>query len=107
VKRLLSSLLVVVLVLMCSSCGNVFVRGAILTSTVNGVVSLVQLSNVPGNGGTTVLITFVTFLQTGTSSTIGFCGDQRSQFPLNQLVQTQFQSGQPCSSLVVVIVIRN
>jgi hypothetical protein len=103
VKRLLSAFLVVSVLLLCSSCGNVFVGGAINFSTVSGFVGIVQLTTVIDGGGGSVLVTFVTFLQEGTSTTIGFCGDQTSQFPLNQMVTTNFNPGQPCATLVVVI----
>ncbi|MBZ5598724.1 MAG: hypothetical protein LAN83_10410 [Acidobacteriia bacterium] len=105
-KRLLSAFLIVSLLLLCSSCGNVFVRGAIRTnfSTISGFVSIVQLTTViDGNGS--VLVTFVTFLQQGTSTTMGFCGDQTSQFPLNQMVTTNFNPGQPCATIIVVIIL--
>ena len=105
-KRLLSAFLVVSLLLLCPGCGNIFVRGAIQTnfSTISGFVSIVQLTTViDGNGS--VLVTFVTFLQQGTSATIGFCGDQTSQFPLNQMVTTNFNPGQPCATIIVVIII--
>jgi hypothetical protein len=104
VKRLLSAFLVVSVLLLCSSCGNVFVRGAINFSTVSGLVSIVQLTTVIDDGSS-VLVTFVTFLQQGTSTTMGFCGDQTSQFPLNQMVTTNFNPGQPCATLIVVIII--
>ncbi|MBZ5704920.1 MAG: hypothetical protein LAN63_06165 [Acidobacteriia bacterium] len=103
-KRLLSALLVVSLLLLCSSCGNIFVRGAINFSTISGFVSVVHLTTVI-DGNASVVVTFVTFLQQGTSSTIGFCGDQTSQFPLSQMVTTNFNPGQPCATLIVVIII--
>lgn len=105
-KRLLILLLASSLWLACAGCGNVFVRGAInpTSSTINGVVSFVQLSNMPQNG-TTVVITFVTFLEQGTSTTVGFCGDVGSQFPLNQNVQVQFSPAQPCAGLIVVVIV--
>ena len=103
-KRLLSASLVVALLLLCPGCGNVFVRGAINFSTISGFVSIVQLTTVIDDGSS-VLVTFVTFLQQGTSTTMGFCGDQTSQFPLNQMVTTNFNPGQPCATLIVVIII--
>ena len=76
-KRLLSLLVVLSLFLLSSGCGNVFVRGAIETgSTIQGFVTVVQLGNTL-NGMETVQVTFVTLLQNSTSSTVGFCGDQR------------------------------
>jgi hypothetical protein len=103
VKRLLSLLLVVSLLLLCSSCGDIFVGGAINFSTMSGFVSIVHLTTVSDGNGS-VQVTFVTFLQQGTSSTMGFCGDQTSQFPLNQMVTTNFNPGQPCATIIVVII---
>jgi hypothetical protein len=107
VKRLLSVLLVVCLVVVCGGCGNIFIRGALQPgfSTISGSVSIVQLSTLIGGDGTTVQVTFVTFLQNGTSSTIGFCGDQSGQFLIDHMVRTDFTVGQPCNSIIVVVII--
>ena len=103
-KRLLSPLLLLLLFLP-SGCGNVFVRGAIETgSTVEGSVSVVQVGNTL-NGMETVQVTFVTLLQNGTSSTIGFCGDQSVLFPLDQTVRVNFKPGQPCATVIVVVIV--
>ncbi len=106
-KRLLSILLVVCLVVVSGGCGNIFIRGALRPgfSTISGSVGIVQLSTVTSGGGTTVQVTFVTFLLNGTSSTIGFCGDQRGLFPIDQTVRTDFTLGQPCDSIIVVVII--
>ena len=102
-RRLLSAMLVVWLVLACARCGNVFFRGVINSgpSSVSGMVSVVQLTIEDGD----VQVTFVTFLSNGDSSTVGFCGDQRSRFPLNQNLRANFNPGQPCADIVTVIVI--
>jgi len=107
VKRLLSVLLAVCLVVVCGGCGDIFIRGALQPgfSTISGSVSIVQLSTVMGGDGTTVQVTFVTFLLNGTSSMIGFCGDQRGQFPIDQMVRTNFTLGQTCDSIIVVVII--
>jgi len=107
VKRLLSILLVACLVVVSGGCGNIFIRGALRPgfSTISGSVGIVQLSTVTSGGGTTVQVTFVTFLLNSTSSTIGFCGDQRGLFPIDQNVRTDFTLGQPCDSLIVVVII--
>jgi hypothetical protein len=107
VKRLLPALLIVGLVISGVGCGNIFIRGAILsgTSTVSGFVSVVQFSTVIGGDGTMIQVTFVTLLQHGASSTIGFCGDQRSQFPMEQTVRAQFTPGQPCDSVIEITII--
>jgi len=103
VQRLLSVLLVVSFVLLSAGCGNVFIRGVIQPgpSTVTGFVSVVQLTVVDGD----VQVTFVTFLGNGTSSTFGFCGDQRRRFPMNRNVRADFDPGQPCASIVTVVVL--
>jgi hypothetical protein len=63
VKRLLSILLVFGLIMIFPGCGNIFIRGAVpgSFSTVSGLVSVVQLSAVIGDNGTTVEVTLVTF----------------------------------------------
>ena len=104
-KRLLSLVLTVSLLVLCGGCGNVFFRGAIQTgSTITGSVSIVQISSVVDGMGT-VQVTFVTFLQNGTSSTIGFCGDQTILFPLNQTVRANFNPGQPCATIITVVIV--
>lgn len=105
-KRLLCCVIAFSFLLTTTGCGDIFVRGAINTgsSTVTGFVSIVQFTTV-FDDGSSFLVTFVTFLDNGTSSTIGFCGDQRSQFPFNQMVRTQFTSGTPCANLIVVVII--
>jgi hypothetical protein len=106
-KRLLSVFLAICLIPLCAGCGNIFLSASSQPgfSSASGLVSIVQLSTVIGTNGTTVQVTFVTFLQEGTSSTVGFCGDQSSRFPMNQTVRTDFISGQSCSSILVVVII--
>jgi hypothetical protein len=106
VKRLLSFLLSLGLVITLTGCGNIFVRGALPgnVSTISGTVGTVQLTVVIGNDGTTVQVTFVTFLQSGASSTVGFCGDRRDQFPLDQTVRAEFNPGQPCASIITIVI---
>jgi hypothetical protein len=102
VQRLLAALLVVVFVFSCIGCEDVFVGGAIRPgiTTVDGFVSILQISTV---NGTTV--TFVTLLSNGISSTFGFCGDQRPRFPMNQNVRAEFNPGTPCNSIVTIVVL--
>jgi hypothetical protein len=106
-KRLFSVLLAICFIPLCAGCGNVFLSASSQPSfsTATGLVSVVQLSTVIGRDGTTVEVTFVTFLQEGTSSTVGFCGDQGSRFPMNLAVRTDFIPGQSCSSILVVVII--
>jgi hypothetical protein len=106
-KRLLSVVLAACLIALCTGCGNIFLSASSQPSfsSTSGLVSIVQLSSVIGTNGTTVLVTFVTFLQEGTPSTVGFCGDQGSRFPMNQMVRADFVPGQSCSSILVVVII--
>jgi hypothetical protein len=57
-----------------------------------------------GTGGA-VQVTFVTFLQNGLSSTVGFCDDQRFLFPIDQTVRVNFNPGQPCATILIVVII--
>ncbi len=105
-KRLLSPVLVLSLLLFSTDCGSVFVRGAIATgSTVQGSVSIVQLGSVLNGTGGAVQVTFVTLLQNGTSFMIAFCGDQTNLFPLDKGVRVDFNPGQPCATVIVVAVV--
>jgi hypothetical protein len=103
VVKLLLAVLLTLSVLATVGCGNVFVRGVINpgSSSISGQVSVVQLTVVDGN----VQATFVTFLSAGSSSTMGFCGDQRSRFPLDQTLRADFHRGQPCSNIITVVVL--
>jgi hypothetical protein len=105
--KCLLSFLLLCLVLTLPGCGNIFIRGALPagSSTVSGSVSVVQLSAVIGKNGTTVQVTFVTFLQYGASSMVGFCGDQRSRFPMQQTVRADFNPGQSCASIVTIVIV--
>jgi len=106
-KRLVVLLLSVVLLMVCTGCGSVFVaaawNGGGITQSANGFVLIVQFSSVSSNGGF-IFVTFVTFQQSGGSSTIPFCGDQRNQFPMDQNVTANFTPGQTCNQIVSVVV---
>lgn len=105
-KRLLSAFPALLLATLCLSCGNVFIGGAIHPApiTVTGTVSFIQVSTIE-SGGTVTQVTFVTFFASGATSSIGFCGNQSSQFPLNQTVTMNFNPGQPCATLLLVVII--
>lgn len=93
------------LVLLISGCGNVFFQATFNpnTQTASGLVSFVQLTIVIDNNVETQ-VTIVTLQSTFGSSNFTFCGDQQGQFPLNNVVQATFTSGQPCSNLLSVII---
>jgi hypothetical protein len=93
------------LVLLLPGCGNVFVRanwgGG--NQTVSGVVSVVQLTVVVENNVSTQ-VTIVTLLDNLGASNFTFCGDQHSRFPMDQFAQATFAPGQPCSTLLEVVI---
>ena len=95
-------LLVVACLLTSVSCGDIFVRGAINTGSqsASGMVSIVQFSAASGSG---VSITIITLAGDGMASTFSFCGDQRTQFPIDSQVRVSFMPGTPCASVVTVV----
>ncbi len=88
-----------------SGCGGVTVYGVINpgVATVSGTVCSITLTTLPQNN-TTVLVTIVTFEKVLGFSTVNFCGDVRSRFPMNTFTQVNFQPGQPCSSIIVIVI---
>jgi len=70
--------------------------------TVSGIVSVIQITTITSTGATTTLVTIVTFLQTGTASTINFCGNIGNRFVLNALTTVNFAQGQPCATIVAI-----
>jgi hypothetical protein len=38
-------------------------------------------------------------------TSLGFCGDQTALFPLDQMVSVNFNPGQPCATVIVVIIV--
>lgn len=100
-KCLLSPVQVLALLLFSTGCGDVFIRGAIEAgSTIQGAVGSVQVET---NG--TIQVTFVRLLQNGTAHTIGLCGDRSALFPLGQTVRVDFNPGQSCATLIVVVIV--
>ncbi|HYU45557.1 MAG TPA: hypothetical protein VEK84_05195 [Terriglobales bacterium] len=86
-------------------CGNVFVSGFFNgAQTVNGVVSIVQVTVVIDGNNVSTQVTIVTLTNTFGNSTVSFCGDQRTRFPLNDFIQATFMPGQPCADLVNVVI---
>ena len=100
---LVSSLVCTVL----AGCGAVVrIQGALNSDfvTVSGFVSGVQVGNVPGAGGTLIVVTLVTLQQTLGFTTTSFCGNVSGQFPMNSFAQVSFKPGQPCSTIVVIVI---
>jgi len=102
-KRLLSLLILFSLLL--TGCGTVVVRGALNsdnTVVASGVVSIVHLTFASDGNGTSITVTAVTLLQSGTAQTLTFCGSQVSHFPMDTFVTARFTAGSTCSTLVTV-----
>ncbi len=73
-------------------------------SVVKGTVSSVQLSSVPGSSGSMVQVTFVGFQTNFNTSQMAFCGNATNQFPMNTMVTVNFNPGQDCNVISVVVV---
>jgi hypothetical protein len=96
----------IALLLLLPGCGNVFVSGFTNfgAQSVSGFVSIVQVTVVINGNNVSTQVTIVTFLNNFTNSTVSFCGDQHTQFPVNDFVQASFMPGQPCASLLNVAI---
>jgi hypothetical protein len=93
-------------VLLLPACNDVFVRGSWNggTQTVSGFVSIVRLTVFTSGDNVSTQVTVVTLTNNFSSSTVSFCGDQRTRFPLNAFAQATFQPGQPCADLFNVVI---
>jgi V8-like Glu-specific endopeptidase len=100
VNRLLIALITTFL-LMSVSCGEIFVRGAINTTTqsTSGTVSIVQFA---ASSGTGISVTIITLISNNSANTFNFCGDERAKFPMAQAVQVSFVPGTACASIVAI-----
>ncbi len=88
-------------------CGAVRIAGFFnigAAESVAGFVSGVQITNIPGPRSTLIVVTIVTFQQTLGFITQNFCGDFGTQFPKNSFAQVSFNPGQPCASIVAIII---
>lgn len=93
------------MLLFLSGCGGTVRVGFISnpgSASVNGTVSIVRVSVVGGENGTSVTVTAVTLIGGGTASDIVFCGDHRDQFPINHLVTASYMPGTTCSTVISV-----
>lgn len=89
-----------------SGCGAVHVQGALDSDavSVSGFVSSVQIITVQGANGTVISVTVVTLQQTMGFTTTNFCGNVGPQFPMHSFAQVSFKPGQPCSTIVVIVI---
>ena len=101
-----TQLLALLLLWMVIGCGSTFrVSGALNVSnpsTAAGAVSFVQFTAIFDSAGTLVNVTIVTLANPAAANTFTFCGNQTSQFKMNDNVQVNFNPGKTCSSLVSV-----
>ena len=105
-KHLFSLTLIGSLLLSVAGCGAVFIGGVIqLATTITGSVTSVQLGSVMNGTGASVQVTFVTLLLNGASSTTAFCSNHITQFPPNQTVSVNFNPGQPCGTIIAVVIV--
>jgi hypothetical protein len=74
--------------------------GAIIPNmqTANGTVSTVQFTFMNGSSS----VTIVTLANQSAANTLSFCGDQRSQFPVDTIVKATFTPGMNCDNLISV-----
>ena len=104
--RSLQSLLLIAVICLTGCNGVVFFSAGFHPTntlvTVSGLVSVVQITTIISAGGTTTLVTIVTFVQTGTASSINFCGNVGSQFVVNTFTTVDFTQGQPCATVVAI-----
>jgi len=43
-------------------------------------------------------------MQSAAAKTLTFCGDQRTRFPMDQVVQVTFTPGSSCGSVIVIVI---
>jgi hypothetical protein len=86
-KLFLSFVLATCMMVTLAGCGSVFFVGGAInpgTSSVIGTVSVVQISAVIGDNGSTVQVTFVTFLNNGSSSRWVFAAMSETASPCSK-----------------------
>ena len=99
--------LIFVLILVLTGCGAVFVgfvsNPDVVPSSITGTVTIVQLGFVSDGLGTIANVTLVSFVDSGMTKSVTFCGDQQNLFPINQTLKAEFTKGTLCSTLVTVV----
>lgn len=104
--RRLQSLLLIAVICLTACNGVVFFSAGFHPTntlvTVSGFVSVIQITTIIGSGGTTTFVTVVTFLQSGTGSTINFCGNVRNQFVVDAFTTVDFTQGQTCGTIIAI-----
>lgn len=107
--RIASALLTLLVWLLLTGCGNIFVgfisNPQIHSSSLSGTVTAAVLGSVNDLHGNPLTITVVTLTNGGLASNPDFCGDQRALFPINSVVRADFTQETQCLSLVKVVII--
>jgi hypothetical protein len=87
-------------------CGALRIQGVLNGDvvSVSGFVSGVQIITVAGANGTFIEVTVVTLQQTLGFTTTNFCGNVSGRFPMNSFAQVNFKPGQPCSTIVEIVI---
>ena len=102
------TVLLIVLLLVPVGCGMVSVgfvsNPGGSSGSVSGLVIAVHFQSSSGPNGVNTF-TAVGIQSVNTTNTFNFCGDQRSQFPMNQQVRVSFNSGGSCSTVTAVVVL--
>ena len=90
------------------SCGGSyfvgFVSNPVGSTSITGTIVSVNIGFASAPSGMTT-VTVVTFANGGTATTLYFCGEQQTLFPLNQTVRADYTSGVLCSLVVKVAVV--
>ncbi len=98
-----------VLVVGLAGCGAVFVgfvsNPGVVPSSISGTITIVHLGFSADSSGAVVNVTLVTLVDLGSTSTMAFCGDERTLFPVDQTLKVEFTNGTLCSTLVSVAVL--
>jgi hypothetical protein len=98
----------IVLLLVLAGCGQInasFVSNPGFPASVTGTIIAVHVQTTNGPNGALNTFTVVAIQSLNTTNTFNFCGNQQSQFPLNQQVRVDFNSGASCATLIGVVVL--
>ena len=81
-----------------------FVSNPIGSTSITGKVTSISSGFASSASTGTTSVTVVTFTNFGSATTLYFCGDQKTLFPLDQTVRAEYTSGILCAVLVKVVV---
>ncbi len=101
-------LLPLIVLLVLAGCGQInvsFVSNPGFPASVTGTIIAVHVQSTSGPNGALSTFTAVTIQSANTTNTFNFCGNQQNQFPVNQQVRVDFNSGVSCATLISVVVL--